>query len=74
MSLIQGKSREVPSALSDDTIKSNYYLCSTPDEMIGVFEKFGQAGMNHIIYSDFSTNAKETIESFRTTIIPYFKD
>jgi secondary-alcohol dehydrogenase (coenzyme-F420) len=59
--------------LSPEVIKSNYYLCRSADEMIELFERFERAGITHVIYSDFSPNAKETMESFRSTIIPYFR-
>jgi G6PDH family F420-dependent oxidoreductase len=59
--------------LSDETIKSLYSVCSKPDEMIDMIDKFKQAGATHILYTDLSPNPTKIIDVFRKQIIPYFK-
>jgi len=59
--------------ISDEKLKNMFYVCSKPDEMIDTIDKFRLAGADHVIISDFSPDIEETIEIFRTKIIPYFR-
>jgi len=68
--IIEKEGAKIP----DETMKSLYSICSTADEMIDVIAKFRQAGADHILYTDVTSDPRRIIDTFKKEIIPYFKE
>lgn len=60
--------------LPDETIRNLYSICSKPEEMIDIIDKFKQIGADHIIYTDLDPHPAKVISMFKKEIIPYFKE
>ncbi len=66
------KAREVP----DEWVEKSPIMFGSPDEIIGKFEKYVEAGCRHFVVN-FQVSAgalKETVKLFADKVIPHFKE
>ncbi|MEM2876101.1 MAG: LLM class flavin-dependent oxidoreductase [Candidatus Bathyarchaeia archaeon] len=61
------------SKLSDETIKRDNLILSSPDELIEVIDNYRKIGTDHLVYTDWSPSYKETMKVFKEKIIPCFR-
>ena len=67
------KMREAATTIPDKIARSSVGV-GTPDDVIEVFEKFLQAGVNHFVIRFWGSNYFGSIDQFASKVIPYFKD
>jgi alkanesulfonate monooxygenase SsuD/methylene tetrahydromethanopterin reductase-like flavin-dependent oxidoreductase (luciferase family) len=66
------KIQEMSSTVSDSTILANKFFISSPDELIGIIDKYWQSGASHV---DLTTHSfPERIRTIGDKVLPYFAE
>ena len=60
------------SKLTDDYILEKTCLFSSPDQFIELIERYRKVGMNHFLFGDWGYDPIQTVEMFRTKILPHY--
>lgn len=68
------KIQEAGSKIDDEQILRSMCISETGTDIIETFDQFRKLGVNQVIWGDFSTNINKMLRTFKTKIIPYFKE
>ncbi len=67
------KMREAATTIPDKIARSSVAV-GTPDDVIPVFERFLDAGVNHFVIRFWGSNYFGSIDKFASKVMPYFKE
>lgn len=67
------KMREAAQTIPDSVARSSIGI-GAPDDIIPVFEKFIEAGVNHFIVRFWGSDYFGSIDKFGSNVVPYFKE